>query len=53
MKENRSLEESLWHLGGLVDDSAGFIREAWQQDGAKWTKLRPSWPSTNQPFQNT
>ena len=43
----------LWALGGLVDDSAGFIREAWQQDGAKWTKLRPSWPSTNQPFQNT
>ena len=24
---------------GLVDDSVGIFGEAWQQDGAKWTKL--------------
>ena len=33
----------LWALGGLVDDSVGIFGEAWQQDGAKWTKFWPSW----------
>jgi hypothetical protein len=31
----KCLEKSLWALGVLVDDSVGFFREAWQQDGAK------------------
>ncbi len=35
--------EVLWALGGLVDDLVGIFGKAWQQDGAKWTKLGPSW----------
>ena len=40
--ENRGKSWSggvLWALGGLVDDLVGIFGKAWQQDGAKWTKL--------------
>ena len=33
----------LWALGGLVDDLVGIFSKAWQQDGAKWTKLGLNW----------
>jgi hypothetical protein len=49
--ENRGKSWSggvLWALGGLVDDLVGIFGKAWQQDGAKWTKLGPSWQQVAQ-----